>query len=61
MIGFVKMLADELFGFLQKPSSVMIYTYRHYCINTGWMMTDGDRSREVRVRRGQGGIKGRNI
>ena len=29
--------------------TVMIYTYRHYCINTEWM-TDGDRSCEVKVR-----------
>ena len=32
----------------------MIYTYRRYCINTGWM-TDGDRSCEVKVRREQRG------
>ena len=37
------------FGFLWKPSSVIIHTHRRYCINTGWM-TDGDRSREVEVR-----------
>ena len=37
------------FGFLRKPSSVMIHTHRLYCINTGWM-TDGDRSCEVEVR-----------
>ena len=42
------------FGYLRKPSSVMIYTYRRYCINTGWM-ADGDRSREVKVRREQRG------
>ena len=35
------------FGFLRKLSSVMIYTHRRYCINTGWM-ADGDRSHEVR-------------
>ena len=34
------------FGFLRRPSSVMIYTYRHYCINKGWM-TDGDRSTSI--------------
>ena len=38
-------------------SSVMIYTYRCYCINTGWM-ADGDRSREVKVRCEQ---RGENI
>ena len=37
------------FGFLRKPSSVIIHTHRHYCINTGWM-TDGDRSQEVEVK-----------
>ena len=40
------------FSFLWKPSSVMIYTYRRYCINPGWM-TDGDRSCEVKVRHEQ--------
>ena len=44
------------FGFLRKLSSVMIHTYRCYCINTGWM-TDDDRSREVEGRREQENTK----
>ena len=34
----------------------MIYTYRHYCINTGWM-ADGDGSHEVKVMREQRGAE----
>ena len=30
----------------------MIYSYRCYCTNTRWM-TDGDRSREIKVRHEQ--------
>ena len=48
------------FGFLWKPSSVIIHTHRRYCINTGWM-TDGDRSHEVEVRREQENRNGWSI